>query len=82
MRGVREEVLIDAPLITSADARRLDSYTAHLQDIYVKAATLRRKDDTHIIHSPSQPLDAGMAAGPKRTPSLSYTSDAADDVSS
>ncbi|MEQ8949048.1 toprim domain-containing protein, partial [Parvibaculum sp.] len=65
VRGVREEVLIDAPLITSADARRLDSYTAHLQEIYVKAATLRRKDDTHIIRSPSQLLDAVMAAGSK-----------------
>ena len=65
VRGVREEVLIDAPLITSADARRLDSYTAHLQEIYVKAATLRRKDDTHIIRSPSQLLDAVMVAGSK-----------------
>jgi DNA gyrase subunit B len=65
VRGVREEVLIDAPLISSADARRLDSYTAHLQEVYVKAATLRRKDDAHAIRSPSQLLEAVMAAGSK-----------------
>ncbi|MDO9126328.1 MAG: toprim domain-containing protein, partial [Parvibaculum sp.] len=65
VRGVREEVLIDGPLISSADARRLDSYTEHLQEVYVKAATLRRKEDTHVIRSPSQLLDAVMAAGTK-----------------
>ena len=65
VRGVREEVLIDGPLIASADARRLDSYTEHLQEIYVKAATLRRKDEAHAIRSPSQLLEAVMAAGTK-----------------
>ena len=65
VRGVREEVFIDGPLIASTDARRLDSYTEHLQEIYVKAATLRRKDDTHAIRSPSQLLEAVMAAGTK-----------------
>ncbi len=65
VRGVREEVLIDAPLIDSADARRLDAYTSHLQEVYVRAATLRRKDDAHEIRSPSQLLDAVFAAGSK-----------------
>jgi len=65
VRGVREEVLIDGPLIASADARRLDGYTAHLQEVYVKAATLRRKDEAHVIRSPSQLLEAVMAAGSK-----------------
>jgi len=31
----------------------------------VKAATLRRKEDSHVIRSPSQLLDAVMAAGTK-----------------
>jgi len=65
VRGVREEVMIDAPLIDSADARRLDAYTSHLQEVYVKAASLRRKDDVHEIRSPSQLLDAVFAAGSK-----------------
>jgi DNA gyrase subunit B len=65
VRGVREDVLIDAPLIESADARRLDQNAAHLQEVYVKAATLRRKDDVHEIRSPSQLLDAVFTAGSK-----------------
>ncbi len=65
VRGVREDVLIDPPLIDSADARRLDRDAAHLQEVYVKAATLRRKDDVHEIRSPSQLLDAVFAAGSK-----------------
>jgi DNA gyrase subunit B len=65
VRGVREQVTIDAPLFESADARRLDGHAAHLQEVYVKAATLRRKDDEHIIRSPSQLLEAVFAAGSK-----------------
>ncbi len=65
VRGVREDVLIDPPLIDSSDARRLDAYKAHLQEVYIKAATLRRKDDTHEIRSPTQLLDAVFAAGTK-----------------
>ena len=62
---MREEVLIDGPLIASADIRRLGGYTSHLQEVYVKAATLRRKDEVHTIRSPSQLLSAVMAAGGK-----------------
>ncbi|MDR3500777.1 MAG: DNA topoisomerase (ATP-hydrolyzing) subunit B [Parvibaculum sp.] len=65
VRGVHEAVTVDAPLIESADARRLDAYAQHLQEIYVKAGTLRRKEDEHIIRSPSQLLDAVFAAGSK-----------------
>ncbi len=65
LRGVREEVSIDAPLIDSADARRLGTHADHLREIYRYAATLRRKDDVHEIRSPSQLLDAVFAAGSK-----------------
>jgi DNA gyrase subunit B len=65
VRGVHESVTIDAPLIDSADARRLDGHAEHLQEIYAFAATLRRKDDEHAIRSPSQLLDAVFAAGSK-----------------
>jgi len=65
VRGVSEDVLIDGPLIASADARRLDARTADLQEIYTKLATLTRKDDTHEIRSPSQLLNAVFAAGSK-----------------
>ncbi|MBI1260124.1 MAG: DNA topoisomerase (ATP-hydrolyzing) subunit B [Rhizobiales bacterium] len=65
LRGVREEVSIDGPLIASADARRLDSYKEHLQEIYGTASTIRRKDDSTVIRSPSQLVAAVFAAGSK-----------------
>ncbi|MEQ9146313.1 MAG: DNA topoisomerase (ATP-hydrolyzing) subunit B [Parvibaculaceae bacterium] len=65
VRGVTEEVVIDGPLIASADARRLDGFATHLQEIYVKAGTLRRKDVSHEIRSPSQLLEAIFDAGTK-----------------
>ncbi|MEQ9518257.1 MAG: DNA topoisomerase (ATP-hydrolyzing) subunit B [Parvibaculum sp.] len=65
VRGVIEDVLIDGPLIASADARKLDSLTASLQEIYMKASTLTRKDSAHEIRSPSQLLEAVFAAGGK-----------------
>ena len=65
VRGVREEVVIDGPLIASADARRLDGYTGTLQEVYIKAATLTRKETAIEIRSPSQLLDAVLAAGQK-----------------
>jgi DNA gyrase subunit B len=73
LRGVREDVSIDAPLIASADAMRLNGLKDHLHEIYEKAATLTRRKrggsdeavEEHQIRSPSQLLDAIFAAGSK-----------------
>ena len=65
VRGVAERIEIDAPLIASADARRLDQMTEHLQEAYLKAATLHTKDGEIEIRSPTQLLDAVFAAGSK-----------------
>ena len=65
VRGVTEDVTVDGPLIASSDARRLDSMATHLQEIYVKAGTLTRKDVSHEIRSPSQLLKAIFDAGTK-----------------
>ncbi len=65
VRGVREAFTIDGKLIASADARRLDQKAAHLQEIYAKAATLRRKDTSIELHSPTELLDAIFTAGRK-----------------
>ncbi len=35
LRGVREHIEIDAPLIASADARALDNMTEALQQVYL-----------------------------------------------
>jgi DNA gyrase subunit B len=58
VRGVREAVAIDGALISSADARRLDKMASELQTAYLKAGTLKRKDETKEIRSPSELLDA------------------------
>lgn len=65
IRGVGEDILIDGPLIASADAIALNRFYDALQEVYAKAATLRRKDVTTAIRSPSQLLKAVMAAGSK-----------------
>ncbi|HEY1632063.1 MAG TPA: DNA topoisomerase (ATP-hydrolyzing) subunit B [Rhizomicrobium sp.] len=65
VRGVREAVAIDGQLIASADARKLDRLSADLKAIYEKPSTIRRKDETHEVRSPSQLLDAIFEWGRK-----------------
>ena len=65
LRGVMESHLIDGPFIASADALKLDGFAAHLQEVYAKPATLKRKDTSLAVHGPSELLDAVMAAGRK-----------------
>src|SRR5262249_5386515 len=65
LRGVMESHLIDGPFIASADALKLDQYTEHLQEVYAKPATLKRKDSSIVVHGPSELLDAVMTAGRK-----------------
>ncbi|MGE4249087.1 MAG: DNA topoisomerase (ATP-hydrolyzing) subunit B [Parvibaculaceae bacterium] len=65
VRGVKESWTIDAKLIGSADAIRLDKKAAHLQEIYAKPAKLRRKDTDKTIHGPIDLLEAVFAAGRK-----------------
>lgn len=49
MRGVTEAAVLDAGLIGSAEARRLDERSASLQETYEKPARfLRRSDDTSV----------------------------------
>ncbi len=63
LRGVREEVNIDGPLIASADARQLDKMAPDLQAVYLEPATLVIKDKTFQIGTPTQLLDAVLAQG-------------------
>ena len=65
VRGVREAVAIDGALIASADARRLDKMAKELQDTYLRSGTLRRKDDTREVRSPSELLNAIFEWGRK-----------------
>ena len=65
LRGVMELHLIDGPFIASADALKLDLFAPHLQEVYAKPASLKRKDASLMVHGPSELLDAVMVAGRK-----------------
>jgi DNA gyrase subunit B len=65
LRGVMESHLIDGPFIASADALKLDHYAPHLQEVYAKPATLKRKDTSLVVHGPSDLLNAVMETGQK-----------------
>ncbi len=65
VRGVREAVAIDAGLIASADARKLDRMATELQTAYLKSGTIRRKDESHEVRSPTELLDAIYGWGRK-----------------
>jgi len=68
VRGVKELAIIDAALLGSADARKLDEYAPSLQKIYPRPtppAMLRRKDEEVAIHGPVGLFEAVMAAGRK-----------------
>ena len=63
LRGVREEIHIDGPLIASADARRLDKMTKELQVTYLGPAQLNHKDKSIRILSPTDLLKAVLEIG-------------------
>ncbi|SDU47360.1 DNA topoisomerase (ATP-hydrolyzing) subunit B [Stappia sp. ES.058] len=65
VRGVKEVATIDAALIGSADARKLDARAPALQEVFGKAATLTRKDTDTPIRGPRALLAAVFAQGRK-----------------
>jgi len=65
VRGVMDIAVLDQALLGSADARKLDEYAASLQQIYLRAATLTRKDEETAIHGPVGLFEAVTGAGRK-----------------
>ncbi|GLK77615.1 DNA gyrase subunit B [Methylopila jiangsuensis] len=65
VRGVREAATIDAALIATADARRLDEHAQTLRAIYGATPHLLRKDDATPVHGPSALVEGVLAAGRK-----------------
>ena len=65
LRSVTETHIIDSVLITTPEARKLDSFASSLQEIYSHPAILRRKDSERKITSPTMLLEAVYAAGRK-----------------
>jgi DNA gyrase subunit B len=65
VRGVKDVAILDAALLGSADARKLDEYAAKLQEAYPKPGLLRRKDTETPIHGPIGLFEAVTDAGRK-----------------
>jgi DNA gyrase subunit B len=65
VRGVKDVATIDAALLSSADARKLDEYAVALQDTYPRPGVLRRKDVETVIHGPVSLFEAVTDAGRK-----------------
>jgi len=65
VRGVKDFAIIDAALLGSAEARRLDGFAKSLQDTYARVSTFRRKDTEMLIYGPVGLFDAVMEAGRK-----------------
>ncbi len=63
VRGVRESHLVDAQLVASADARRIDQLAERLDEVYAGSAALKRKEDLTPVTGPSSLLDTIFAIG-------------------
>ncbi|MEX0407779.1 DNA topoisomerase (ATP-hydrolyzing) subunit B [Aquibium sp. LZ166] len=65
VRGVKEAVVLDMGLISSADARALQRYAPRLGEIYGELPTLRRRDKSELITGPLHLLEGVFATGRK-----------------
>jgi DNA gyrase subunit B len=65
VRGVRQAAILDAGLLASADARRLDEHARPLREAFAEPATFSRRGDSDSVSGPSQLLEAVNAAGRK-----------------
>ncbi len=65
VRGVRQAAALDAGLLASGDARRLDDHARPLAEAFAERATFARRGDTTIVSGPSELLEAVNAAGRK-----------------
>ena len=65
LRGVTETYTIDAAVIRSAEARRVDSEAAALQDLYQRHSTLIVKEEETRITGPFDLFEAVMRLGRK-----------------
>src|SRR5271163_2041530 len=62
-QGVAERHLIDAALLRSAEARRLDADNTRLREVYDRAGTLVARDKEYAIAGPSSLVEAVMETG-------------------
>jgi DNA gyrase subunit B len=65
LRGVKHVSTLDAALIASQEAKKLDERAASLQDVYAKPAMLVRKNDEMQVDGPLTLFSAVLAAARK-----------------
>jgi DNA gyrase subunit B len=65
VRGVRQAAALDAGLLASADARRLDEHARPLSEAFAEPGTFARRGDATTVSGPSELLEAVNAAGRK-----------------
>jgi DNA gyrase subunit B len=65
VRGVKQAATVDAGLLASAEARKLDAAATSLQEAYAKPGVLSRKGDDFTVNGPSDLFDAVSAIGKK-----------------
>ena len=65
VRGVRQAATLDAGLLASAEARRLDELSATLSEAYGRPATFAKRADESFVSGPTSLVDIVMAAGQK-----------------
>ena len=63
LRGVEEVRRLDGGMLRSGEARKTGSFTASLQEVYDKPASLMRKDRSQVIHGPLDLLKAILEEG-------------------
>ena len=65
LRGVRQAVSLDAGLLASIEARRLNEHAQSLHEVFARPALFLRRSDQTQVSGPGSLLDAVMAAGQK-----------------
>ncbi len=65
VRGVREEHVLDIPLLASFEARRLARHADFLREVFGAPATLKRGEEEIVVHSPLELLEEVFAHGRK-----------------
>ena len=65
LRGVAQALILDAALLASVEARRLDEHSKPLREAFAGPAVFVRRGDETAVSGPSEMLEAVNAAGRK-----------------
>jgi DNA gyrase subunit B len=72
LRGVRQAIVLDAGLLGSIEARRLDEHSKPLREAFSGPGVFVRRGDETAVSGPSELLEAVNAAGRKGVTAQRY----------